>query len=105
MITIAPPCAIVTVDDTAPHTMRYVFNSNFGLTPAGVTAVAAAAAAYLSAAKIVAIGYEQTRNGGTTVVPAAIIGAKSGSWPVLNADAISQSAALVTLIGTAGNAG
>ena len=105
MITIAPPGATVNVSDNAPHVLTYCFNTSYGLTPAGVTAVASAAAAYLTGTKIAALGAEQFRNGGNTVVPAAIIGAKSGSFPVLNVDAITQSAALVTLIATAGNAG
>ena len=105
MISIAPPCAVVMVDDNSPHTMRYVFSAGFALTPTGVATVTAAAASYLTPATIKAIGTEQVRNGGILGVAAAIIGAKSGSWPVANVDAITQSAALVTLIATAGNAG
>lgn len=100
---IAPPFGLVLIAESLPCIVSYNFQAG-GLTPAGVTNVLAAVGTYLNASKLVAIGAEQARVGGTTTVPAAIIGAKSGSFPLSWADANTQGAALVTLIGTPGNA-
>ena len=104
-VSLAPPGAVVLLNEQIPHTLSYVFQTPGGLTPAGIAAVTSAANTYLTAAKRALLGQEQFKYGGSLTVPAAIIGATNGSYPVLNVDAIAQRDALITLIGTAGNAG
>ena len=104
-VNVAPPGALVLLSDQIPHTLSYVFQTPGALTPAGIAAVTAAANAYLTAAKRALLGQEQFKYGGSLSVPTAIVTATNGSYPVLNAEAIAQRDALVTLIGTAGNAG
>ena len=104
-VSIAPPGAVVVLNEQVPHLLGYSFQTPGGLTPAGITAVTNAAAAYLTAAKRALLGQEQFKYGGSLSVPTAIVTATNGSYPVLNAEAIAQRDALVTLIGTAGNAG
>ncbi len=101
---IAPPNFVIYTPESVPCVVTYAAQYG-GLTPTGLAAVIAAVAAYLTAAKKVLIGAEQLRVGGTTVVPAAVLGTSNGSFPVLFADATAQAAALAAIIATGGNAG
>ena len=100
--TFAPPGGTVTVSDM-PYVVTYSFQSPVNLTPAGVAAMTAQIAGYLTTPKKTAIGNEAARFG-TSFVPAAVITTSSGSFPVLAADAQTQINAIVAVIAAAGNA-
>ena len=85
---LAPPNAVITVDDHIPHLLTYEFGVGSGLLAAGVAAVSAAITTYLSAAKLTALLQESQRHGSGAGVPAAIVGALQGSYPVLDADVL-----------------
>jgi hypothetical protein len=96
---LAPPQFLITVTDCAPHLLTYSSaGPGGGLTPAGVTAVNSQQTTYLSAAKLAALARESIRYQGPPTLPAAIVTATNGSWPVAAADIAAQVSALQAVI-------